>query len=65
MDELNVTKILKKDLGFSSISVEKIKKLVHHLLKQNKRYNLISKSTENSIWDRHILDSAQIIKFID
>ena len=65
MDELNVTKILKKDLCFSSISVEKIKKLVHHLLKQNKRYNLISKSTENSIWDRHILDSAQIIKFID
>ena len=26
---------------------------------------MISKSTKNSIWYRHILDSAQIIKFID
>ena len=33
--------------------------------KQNRKYNLISKSTENSIWFRHILDSAQIINFID
>ena len=31
----------------------------------NKKYNLISKSTEKEIWNRHILDSAQIIKYID
>jgi 16S rRNA (guanine527-N7)-methyltransferase len=34
------------------------------LLKFNKKYNLISKSTESNIWSRHILDSAQIIKYI-
>ena len=31
----------------------------------NKNHNLIAKSTEASIWDRHILDSAQLVKFID
>ena len=65
MNELKVTHILKNDLGFSNSSIEKIKKFNNYLLKFNKNYNLISKSTENSIWYRHILDSAQIIKFID
>ena len=35
------------------------------LLENNKKFNLISKSTENTIKTRHILDSAQIIDFID
>ena len=30
-----------------------------------KKYNLISKNTEKEIWDRHILDSAQLVKFIN
>ena len=34
-------------------------------LKANKKHNFISKSTENVIWHRHILDSAQLVKFID
>ena len=31
------------------------------LIQANKKLNLISKSTENDIWERHILDSAQLI----
>ena len=31
------------------------------LVQANKKLNLISKSTENDIWERHILDSAQLI----
>ena len=31
------------------------------LIKANKKLNLISKNTENDIWERHILDSAQLI----
>ena len=65
MGELKVTHILKNDLGFSDFSIKKIKKFHNHLLEHNKRYNLISKNTENSIWSRHILDSAQLVKFID
>ena len=65
MNELEVIQILKNDLGFSNSSIEKIKKFNNYLLQYNKNYNLISKSTEKDIWYRHILDSAQIIKFID
>ena len=65
MNEVKVIEILKNDLGFSDISIEKIRKFHNYLLDYNKSYNLISKNTENSIWIRHILDSAQIIKFID
>ena len=35
------------------------------ILEKNKDINLISKNTENSINTRHIIDSAQIIDFID
>jgi 16S rRNA (guanine527-N7)-methyltransferase len=65
MDEFKVIEILKNKLGFSDFSIKKLKKFHNYLLEYNKRYNLISKNTEKSIWFRHILDSAQIIKFID
>ena len=65
MDENNVVKILKNDLQFSELSIKKLRIFHDYLLEYNKRYNLISKSTENSIWYRHILDSAQIMRFLD
>ena len=65
MNELKVIEILKNELGFSDSSIKKLKKFHNYLLEYNKSYNLISKNTEKSIWIRHILDSAQIIKFID
>ena len=65
MEEPKVIEILKNELGFSDSSIKKLKKFHNYLLEYNKRYNLISKNTEQSIWIRHILDSAQIIKFID
>jgi len=34
------------------------------LLKWNAKINLISRNTEHDIWQRHIMDSAQIIKLI-
>ena len=40
-------------------------KFHEYLIQYNKNYNLISKSTEKSVWVRHILDSAQLIKFLD
>lgn len=35
------------------------------LLKWNKKINLISKTTELDIWQRHIIDSWQLIKYIE
>ena len=57
--------ILVNKLGFSAESIDKLTIFHDELLKYNKKYNLISKSTEKSIWWRHILDSAQISRYID
>ena len=65
MQQLEVIKILKNDLNFSDQSIDKLKKFTNLVLKENKNHNLIAKSTENHIWERHILDSAQLVKFID
>ena len=51
-------------LKFSQDDLNKLTIFHDELLRFNKKYNLISKSTENDIWNRHILDSAQLIKYI-
>ena len=65
MQKLKVIEILKKDLYFTDDSVEKLKKFTELVLKANKNRNLIGKSTERLIWSRHVLDSAQLVKFIN
>ena len=65
MSVKNVIKLLKSELEFSDSSIDQLKIFHDFLLDYNKKYNLISKSTENNIWLRHILDSAQILKFLD
>ncbi len=65
MNTGSVKKYLQENLSFSDEKIDKIRKYVNLLLIFNKKYNLISKSTEKEVWNRHILDSAQIIKYID
>ena len=65
MQQHDVIKILKKKLNFSDESIIKLQGFCELVLKENKKYNLIAKSTEKKIWTRHILDSAQLVKFID
>jgi len=53
---------------FTRVSRETIisfKKYEEILVKANKTLNLIGKSTINDIWERHFLDSVQVIDFID
>ena len=65
MQQREIINILKKSLNFSDNSIEKLKKFTNRVLEENQNYNLIAKSTETQIWHRHILDSAQLVKFID
>jgi 16S rRNA G527 N7-methylase RsmG len=46
-------------------TLNKIQKYCDFLIKYNKNLNLISKSTESLIMNRHIEDSAQLLKYID
>ena len=64
MQEHEVIKSLQSDLRFSVSSVNKLKIFVKSVIDANKEHNFISKSTESDIWHRHVLDSAQLVKFI-
>ena len=53
---------------YSQVSRETITSLMQYedlLIKGNKSLNLIGSSTINNIWERHFLDSVQVIDFID
>ena len=65
MQEHEVINILQNQLNFKTKTISDIKTFINELLKANKRHNFISKSTESVIWHRHVLDSAQLVKFID
>jgi len=63
--EAEVKIILAQNFKFNAQKIKKLDNFVKNLLIFNKKHNLIAKSTEKQLWDRHILDSAQLIKFID
>ena len=57
--------ILREKLNFNEEKLNKIDLFVNNVLNYNQKYNLISGSSENDIWFRHVLDSAQLVKYID
>ena len=65
MQDNEVINILLNHLSFSSKNISDLKIFKNELLKANNKHNFISKNTETVIWHRHILDSAQLVKFID
>ena len=65
MQDQEVINVLQNSLNFSPKNISDLKIFRDELLMANRKHNFISKSTENVIWHRHILDSAQLVKFID
>ena len=65
MQNKEIINILQQKLNFTAESINTIKLFIKELLEANKRHNFISRNSESSIWQRHILDSAQLTKFID
>ena len=65
MQDKKVINILQNQLHFTSKSIEKLQIFTNALMNANKKHNFISKKTEIDIWHRHILDSAQLVKFLD
>ena len=58
-------RILVQNLKFNDLKIKKIDNFVKKLHIYNKKHNFIAKSTEKQVWSRHVLDSAQLVKFID
>lgn len=50
-------------VGVSRETFDSLRRYVEILLDENDRQNLISKATVEGIWQRHIVDSAQIVGF--
>ena len=65
MTDQEVKYTLLNKLKFNQDSLYKLDIFSKEVIEYNKKFNLISKTTVESIWDRHILDSAQLIKFIN
>jgi len=63
MSEEEVKELLRKELKFTESDIINLDVFSHLLLNFNSKYNLISKKTEKKIWCRHILDSAQLVKY--
>jgi len=63
--KLNSKRTLSKNLNFNDKKLKLIEVFVKEVLIFNKKYNLISQRSEKVIWERHVLDSAQLIKYID
>ena len=53
-----------RDTGVSRETLDRLKAYAELLLDWNKRKNLIGRSTEPTLWHRHMLDSAQIYPLI-
>ena len=57
---MNISNIL-NELKLEKKEEAMLKRYSDLVLGANKEFNLISKNTESSIWERHIYDSAQLI----
>jgi 16S rRNA (guanine527-N7)-methyltransferase len=44
-------------------TVEKLERYAALIREENARQNLVSRSTLDTLWDRHIIDSAQLVRF--
>ncbi len=62
--KLQVIEQINQFWPISEIALKSLENYVATLIKYNQKYNLIGESTIEDIWNRHILDSAQLLKYI-
>jgi 16S rRNA (guanine527-N7)-methyltransferase len=55
---------IKKFCDLSNVQIKSLEDFVLLLLAENDNFNFIGKSTIENLWQRHILDSAQLLRFI-
>ncbi|HEY0626101.1 MAG TPA: 16S rRNA (guanine(527)-N(7))-methyltransferase RsmG [Allosphingosinicella sp.] len=63
MDEAAARERLVTDYNVSRETLERLERFAALLAQENERQNLVSRGTLGSLWNRHILDSAQLLRF--
>ena len=53
----------REQLDVSRETMERLEAFVQFLATENERQNLVSRGTLDHVWSRHILDSAQLLRF--
>jgi len=56
---------IKKFTTLTESQIKGLEDYVALLLQENDNFNFIGKSTIENLWERHILDSAQLLRFIE
>lgn len=56
---------IRKFYNVTQAQEQALESFVSLLLSENEKFNFIGKSTVQNTWERHILDSAQLIQFIE
>ena len=61
----NLYQLLNEQVNVSRETAKKLGLFAEFLKNKNQQINLISKNTVKDIYQRHILDSLQLVKYID
>ena len=60
-----INQFLSNDDDIKTEQWKSLNKYVGLLLEYNEKYNLIGKNTIQNIWSRHIIDSIQLVKYVN
>ena len=60
-DRTSVINLIERNYDVSRETIRKLDTYVESLIEWQSKFNLIGKSTINSLWHRHILDSIQLV----
>ena len=63
MDDAEAREVLRRRFDVSRETLERLGAFVSLVSEENKRQNLVSNASLASIWHRHILDSAQLLRW--
>ncbi len=63
-DKTSVINLIERDYNVSRETISKLEIYAECLIEWQSKFNLIGKSTINSLWHRHILDSIQLVSTI-
>lgn len=61
-DEAAALAWLRDELGADVAAMARLFRLVELLIAENERQNLVARGTLTSVWQRHIVDSAQLLR---
>ena len=63
MEEDEARQRLTDEFGVPRETLARLELFVNHLAAENERQNLVSRASLDNVWSRHILDSAQLLRF--